>query len=133
MPEIVQGHQILPVPAPEPRICDPADSCLSAISLRRDRMKAESRNESYHGDVEFKDAGERCGVSWLLDYKKPDSDSNLSHIESITARSSQIGSTVSDLPSDLLVLSLAWFDLQTPLVHLMHVPSALHVLQNVIL
>lgn len=37
------------------------------------------------------------------------------------------------LPSDLLILSLSGLDLQTPVIHLMHVASRLHVSQDVVL
>lgn len=89
MPGSFQGHQILPVPAPEPKTCMVADFCFIGVSLRNDRTKDESKNESYHGDVEFKHAGECCTVPWLLDYKKPDSDSSLQLNELVTARWSQ--------------------------------------------
>jgi len=46
---------------------------------------------------------------------------------------SGISESSENSPSDLLVLPLPRLDLQTALVHLMHVPSRLHVTQNVLL
>lgn len=67
----------------------------------------------------------------IFDHKKPDSESNLRSIVSIGLSLRLMN--IKGLPRDLLVFSLSGLHLQTPLVHLVDIASALHVLENIIL
>lgn len=109
--------------------CVAADLRLAGLSFRKDRAEKAADHDAVEND-EVGGAGKCRAVIGLLDYKKPDSDNNLRLNGSATFNEED---EEDDLPGYLFILSLTRFDLQTPLIHLMHVACALHVSQNVVL